>query len=358
MAHPWLFETTPSTITTPFGWTSETDTRGSLDVKHYSHQKLRSLKVVPYRGAYLFHHDQSIGTVTTDAVVTETTAFDTAAAGVIHVKFFFQAKDLVMAADDRFTIFSLDSAGPVSETAVDVLYTAAAGYQLVCGETGATAVGAAAGEARATSLIQGKWHCIEFRSDIDNAGSNDGTIDFYVDGYQVGAQMTGLDQGAITQARMGMIGGDAGTTSGHLFFYGVVADDARIYPFKERWPSQVILSQSAHVFVGPGAIGGAAILTTTAGNTLHLYDTDEANADNEQDRVVELAVGANGSFEGPLFFHKGCYAVLGGTNPRGQVILDMDAAYGEAPGPVAYGSEGAILSYANESRKARQWNVG
>ncbi len=348
MAHPWLFENTPAVITTPFGWTSETDTRGALSVKHYTHPKLLELRTVPFRGAYLYHIDQSIGTVTTTAIVTETSGFDTAAEGVIWVKFYYRVKDLVMAANDRFTVFALDSAGPVVEVAIDVLYTAAAGLQLAMGD-GTTS--------RTTSLIPNKWHCIEFRADIDAGGGDDGTLDFFVDGYQVGAQITGVDQAAITQARMGIIGGDAGTTSGHLFFNHIVADDAQIFPFQERWPDQVTLTQTAHVFVGPGAIGGAAILSTTAGNTCKLYDTDLAYSSGELDAVVDLSLTSAASFQGPIFFQKGCYAVLGGTNPKAQVFLDMDASYGEAPGPIAYGGEGHILSYAAH-RKARIWNVG
>lgn len=292
----------------------------------------------PYRGAYCMHINQAIGTSTTAAVVTETGDFDTAAAGTIHVAFAFMADQLTMAASDVVTIFSLDAAGPTSEAEVQLFNNA--GTIELRGGDGTTF--------RATNFTQNRWYWIEMSCLIDSGVPNDGTIDFYVDGSQIGAQITGTDQGAITQARWGAHT-ITGVAAGHLFYDQLMADDARIGFYYPRYPQQYTYTKSSHVFVGPGVVSRLTLVSTTAGNIVRLFDTDTAYVTAQQIAAVELAIGAALSMEVPTYFERGCYLELTGTNPRAQIALDRNA------GPIAYSDAGMKL-YAH-NRRARSGNV-
>ena len=301
-------------------WTSETDTEAKLNVRHYTTLAQHGARLeLPYHGAYCAHVDLSLGTA--DAYLQEDTAYDLAADGTLHIRFMFYAKGLVMAASDRFTIFTLQSAGPTDEVAVSVINSAGV-IQLVAAETGATAVGSG----RVCDLVQGVWHTIELSVNIDAGGGNDGTVNFFVDGSQVGAQITALDQGAIIQARLGAIGIDAGTTAGHLLFDSVVADDTRVFQPTYRFGQTRTLTKSSHVYVGPGQLQSVTLMAGAAtDNALICYDTDAANT-AARIIVPELrnAQGASDTvtYHVPAlagYFQRGCYVALSGTNPRAQV---------------------------------------
>ena len=149
MAFPWLFESTfeAGGVTE---WTSETDTQNKLNVRHYRYLAKHGARLeVPFKGAYCAHIDLSGGTA--DAYLQEDTAFDLAADGTLFLRFMFYATGLTMAASDAFTIFTIQSAGPVDEISIRVQNVAGT-IQLVCAETGATAIGAST---RQTDLIQG-----------------------------------------------------------------------------------------------------------------------------------------------------------------------------------------------------------
>lgn len=340
MAHPWLFESTFEGGTVPGDATEwnggETDTDSKLSIDHYT--KTAALKkVVPWGGIYAAHIDQAIGTSTTAAILTETTAFDTGADGTIYVAFAFLAKNLSLAASDLAWIFSLDSAsGPTIEAGVQI-YSNAGTIQLRAGKNGGTM--------RATNLLEDHWYWIELAANIDAGGGNDGTLDFYVDGVQIGAQLTGLDQAVITQARMGLFS-VTGCAGGDLFFGRCLADDTRL-GLHRRYTRQQIVTKSKTVFVGPGTLSTATILSSGASDKVVLYDTDTAySTANDGNVVTELANGINGSCGGPMVFDRGCFALISGSNPRVQIIVNRgyDLNCSVAPETLCT-SDDAVMNY-------------
>ncbi len=323
MAFPYVLEYNFEAGTTA-EWDSEVDTESKLNIRHWSWLAQHGARLeLPFQGAYAAHIDLSGGTAA--AYLQENDGFDISLAGVLHIRFYVYAKGLTMAASDRFNIFALESVADTNEVAVSI-YNNAGDIQLVCSETGATAPGV---NTRQTSLVQNVWHCVEVSVTLDSGGGNDGTIDFYVDGYQVGAQIASLDQGAIVHARLGVTGLDAGTTAGHLLFDSVIADDTRVFPVRHRFSEQRMISKSGHVFLGQGQLTDIALMAgAAADNVLTIYDTDEANTSDATNLIIpELRNGIASetvvypSAFGQCHFERGCYAVLSGTNPRAMFQL-------------------------------------
>ena len=108
-------------------------------------------------------------------------------------------------------------------------------------------------------------------------------------------------------------------------------DDLQVYPPRERFPTQRTVMASDHVFVGPGMVDGAALLSTTSGNIMRLFDTDTGNVNAAQAFVAELDLAAHtavGTGVEPLRFERGCFVQLTGTNPRGQVTVSRMQGWG------------------------------
>ena len=343
MAFPWLdFANFEDGLNAATGeWTTKTDTDGKLSILNY--RELRQYRLTPHTGAFAAMIDLSKG-VTNPAILIETGEastgdYDTAADGTIYCSGYLYVKSLTgLAASDSFSVFVLDSAGPVVEVDVQI-YNNAGTYQIRCGD-GTTY--------RAATLEQNKWLHWELCANIDNAGADDGTIYFYLDGVQVGAQITGCDQAAITQARLGFIANTvAAGTTGYLVFDNIIADDGRVYPMKERFPIHKELTKTAHVFIGPGHVQSVTLHSVGATDTITLYDTDRAESSATVSKLAEVSTAAHSSAEGPWFFKHGCYAVLAGTNPRGVVDIVDSSNYPGVTGPVYYSDWG----YKNYERR-------
>lgn len=302
---------------------TETDTDSKLAVRHYSElARLPYVDSIPYKGAYAAHINLSLGTA--DAYLEAATGFDAAATTTVAMRFYFWASQLTMAALDRFTIASLESAAGTGEATISVYCPAVGQFQFVTAETGAIAVGDA--KARAVDLIQNEWHCLELVSVIDAGGGNDGTLAFYLDGYQIGATVTALDQAAIVHARFGAIGIDAGTTRGHLLFDQIAGDTARVGPLKNRFRSTRLLTQSGHAVLGPAGITSASLFANpTPDETMQLYDTDTADTLDLSNRIV-----ISGEQWDATYVRRGLYVVLTGTNPLASIEVssasDMSVA--------------------------------
>ena len=319
MAFPWLYQANFETGTNA-QFDSETDGDSKLSFPHYSTLVRDAWREIPYRGAYAMAIDLRLGTA--DAYVQENDGFDLALAGTLSVRFYFLARALTMAASDRYTILTMQSAGPTDEIVVDVRNNAGT-IEILAAETGASAT------VRSSPLIQDVWHSVELTVTLDNGVGNNGTIDFYLDGNQVSTQLGSLDQAAIIQARLGAIGIDAGTTAGRLLFDQVIVDNTRVFPFRRRFAQQVMLTQSGHVTVGPGRASSITLLSGgAADNELVLYDTDEANTNDASNIVVPILRNLNADipaswkvepYEG--YFERGLYVALTGTNPRALVTL-------------------------------------
>ena len=320
MTFPFLAEDNlaTSTVNTTVWNGTNVDTQSKRNIRHYSYLAGHGARLeLPFQGAYAHHIDLSLGTA--DAYL-ESTLWATALNGTIHTRFYFYARGLVMAASDRFTLLMLHSVGPVVEGVIDLRNNAGV-LELVTTELHADAPTVIA------QLIQNQWHCVELLSEVDAGAGNDGSHQLFVDGYAIGT-VGSLDQAAFTQARLGAMNIDAGTTAGHVLFGGIIADETRIFPVRTRFSNQQYLTRSGHVFTGPGQLQDVTLLAGAAtDNALICYDTDEANTNDPSTIIVPELRNAQGASDTVVYrvphgqgeFQRGCYVALSGTNPRALV---------------------------------------
>ncbi len=307
-------------------WTSTVDTQSKMEVIHL----LDIVKkwgngfpgVAPYRGNYVDHINIALGTADAYAQTTVVTA---ALGTTIWVRFFLQVtNNLVMATSDRFTILSVQSAGAVEQGTISILNNVGI-IQLVAAQTGSTAIGALTVQAEFERDI---YHLVELGMTIDS-GAADGTLQFWLDGNQVGSTITGLTQAAITQMRLGAIGIDAGTTAGHLLFDQVVQALTHVDGFYRRYPQVVVLTKSGFIALGPGKIEEYTLVAGGAvDNHMSVYDLDRQPLLGLSDFLGPELTNSH-AFEAKVFayskkdgyFNRGLYVRLIGTAPRATVTL-------------------------------------
>jgi hypothetical protein len=116
-----------------------------------------------------------------------------------------------------------------------------------------------------------------------------------------------------------------------------VQDDLRIYPIVDRFPRQLLMTKSGHVFVGPGMIENASLLSGAGtDNVLSIYDTNRANTNSSLKVGLELKnVTASDIVDPagvPVNVARGCYVVLTGTNPRAMINIGWAPGYGSSAG--------------------------
>lgn len=308
MAFPWTEATGWETGATEWDGTS-VDSNSKMKFVHYT-DMVKEVGEVPFRGAYALHVDLSGGTA--DAYVLENTNLDISASGVINVRFYmYVSSDLTMAASDRFTVFAFRSAS-VEEVVVDIRNNSGT-LEILASEANGSAT------VRARELITDKWFCVELAVTLDDGGSDDGTIDFYVNGGQVSTQIASLDQAAVTNGRLGAMNIDAGTTAGHIYFDEFIADDARIRPVKRRFQDTHWVTFNQHVAMGPGK---ALIYFTGSSNDglCTVYDTDIGN-ESALPVPIRTIRTTDDTTEGPfkVNFRQGCYLTISGTQAQANV---------------------------------------
>ena len=322
---------------------TETDTGSLLDFPHYSVLAFDPNSMMPYRGAYLLRN--ALGD-TNDHTLTEGD-IDIADGGTAYFKWQMGlSKDFRFTADDTFNVFELQQAGGTVEASVGFRVTNSSQLiEIGIGDGGAP-----------TSFFQwpalGKWVTVELLATIST--SDVGVLTLYLDGAQV-ATLTTLDHAAAIG--QGVLGSQntLSTTLGTIYYDDFIMDDARIYPYRERFPQSQQVLKSGHVFVGPGYIEGATLYTISSGDeSLILYDTDTANT-NDASPVAELSATAQTSVGGPLWFERGCYAALAGTSPRGAVIVTKSNEKLGVKGPMYYSNWG--MRYWGHNRTQRPQNV-
>ncbi len=338
MAFPYLSENNFS-LGTVGHFDTDTDTENRSRVYHYTDLANIPGLPAPYRGAYCYGVNLANDGTPADSYLQETGSWDTAAAGTIWFRLMFWVSPTITMADtDEFAIFQLWSATNTVEGGAYINYTTANGLRIGIGETSASSL---------LALSTNTWHCLELKFLIDSGVPNDGTIDGYLDGSPF-AQVTALDQGAITSGVVGVLGQDAGTTKGYVLFDNIIADDAQIFPPARRFAQDIMLTQSNHVFVGPGRLENASLLSGAGTDcVLTAFDTDVAYTSSASSAKLELKNTANNETVDPagvpIDFQRGCYVTLSGTNPRAIVKFSRTPAYG---------SDGAIRSYAQRRKPA------
>ena len=344
MAFPWIAQSNFETTATPFGWDSEQDTGSKLDVPTYYELARIPGMGMPFRGASCMRVDLRTGD--TNAHTVTEGDIDIADAGTAWFRFYFwMSPDFAATADDTFNIFELQQAGGTVESSLGCRITATTdNVEIGIGD------GTAPTDFAAATLSKGVWHTVELRALISTTGV--GTLDLYIDGSASLVALATLTNAAAVGT--GVLGtkNTLSTTTGTLLYDMFVMDDLRVFPFREQFPVSQIVTQSGHVFVGPGNLESATLLSTGASNTMYLYDTDTANTDDASSRVLELDISAHttASDHGSIHFERGCYVALAGTNPRGQIVFPRD---GTEP---RFYSQWGVRNWGL-SRKARPGNV-
>lgn len=345
MSFPWVFHSNFAAGTNA-EWDSESDTGSLLDFPHYSTLAKIPGMPAPYSGAYCM---RIVLGDTNDHVLVEGD-IDIATGTTRYFRFpMYIASDLAATANDNFSIFELQQAAGTQVYTVGITITATTDRcALWVGE---------ADTPETTSGIQlpvGKWFVVEVEANVDTAAAN-GDITVYVDGTEYVSLATPVQNAAAVGRGVYGTQVTAATTTGTLLFGELIMDDARIYPPNERFPTTVRVTKTQTVFVGPGYIEGATILS--ANGTMDVYDTDTANINDLQAKKVELNTGGNFvSNDGLVYFERGCHVVLGGTNPYGEIKLVRNSAQPGVRGPTAYFSDGAIRLYGSK-RVDRPQNI-
>jgi hypothetical protein len=341
MAFPYVFESNFDAGSNA-EWDSESDTGARLDFPHYTELARIPAMPAPYKGAYCMRVQMGD---TNDHVLVEGD-IDIADADTRFFRFYlFAASNVTATADDTFNIFELQQAGGTVECSLGMRITAASNL---------LEIGIGDGTAPSTFLefVRNRWTCIEWKVKCSTGGS--GTQDLYIDGALVKSLTSQTHAAAIGRGVLGTQD-TLSTTAGVLLFDRFAMDDLQIYPDVQRFPKTVRLTKSAHVFVGPGWIDAATLLSTNG--TMDLYDTDTANTNQALAKKVELNTGNNFvANDSPIYFERGCYVVLGGTNPYGDVDLMTVPRIPGMHGPLAHWGDGSIRTYASK-RSARAQNV-
>ena len=337
MAFPWIFENNFENTVTPFGWDSEEDTGGLLDVPTYltlAQSNVAGNAALPYRGASCM---RIVAGDTNDHTLTEAD-LDIADGATAFASFYlYIGTDFLATANDTFNIYEFSEAAAIGASLSLRITATTDAVEIGIGD------GVVATDFSTGLLAKGRWYHIEVGYFVSTGGA--GTLTLYVDGVSRVA-LTTLTGNAVTSGRLGTQD-TLSTTTGTLLFDEFKFDDLQVFPNVRRFPDTMTLTQSGHVFVGPGSIDSATLMSTTAGNTMWLYDTDRFNTDQNQDRVVELDIAAHTTMSAghqPIHFLRGCYVELAGTNPRGTVTISRSTE-----GPHYYSAAG-MRQYGNQRK--------
>ncbi len=330
MAFPFIFQSNwDGGVVTE--WDSESDTGGKLDVVHYSTLAKIPGMPAPFRGAYCLRINLTTGD-TNDHTLTEGD-IDIADAATRYFRWYMWVSPTFTAtADDIFNIFELQQAGGTIEQSVSMQITAA---------TNLLEIGIGDGVV-GTSFVtypRGDWVCVEILSTISTGGA--GVITLFLNGAQA-ATLTSLTQAAAVG--QGVLGtqNTLATTTGVILFDQFLMDDERLWPLAIRFPEEVMITKSSHIFMGSGCVENVSLLSGAAtDNILAVHDTDVANTAQTAVKL-ELKNTANSELVDPagtpVHIQRGCYITLSGTNPRAIVKV------GHAD---AYWSDGRIRQYGN-----------
>jgi hypothetical protein len=320
MSFPWIHQANfESGSNAEFD--SEQDTGSLLDFPHYSTLAKLDGMEVPFRGAYCMRI--VVGGDTNAHTVTEGD-WDIADGSTAYTRFYlYVSPNFTATADDVFNIFEHQQAGGTVEMSLGMQITAA---------TNLLEIGLGDGIAP-TSFVtwpkRGKWVCVELLTTVST--SDVGVFTLFLDGTQV-LSLTALDHAAAVGTGVLGIKNQLSTTSGVLLFDQFIFDDARIFPISQRYPEEVLITKSGHIFVGQGTLENISLLPGAATDcVLSAYDTDKAGTSDASNVKVELKNTANNELVDPagmpVQFQRGCYVALSGTNPRAIVKVGQAQGY-------------------------------
>ena len=331
MGFPYIFESNWESGDAS-EWDSETDgaTPTQLDFPHYAElARFPWSTCAPFRGAYCMRI--VLAGQTGDAFVQEGD-INIADAATSYFRFMLWfAPDFTGTANDTFNLFEANSTSNVAEATLSGRIVATTDViNLGIGKTAATSWSG-------LEIKRGVWYTVELDVTIQTGGS--GTIDLYItrDGdppqTAVSATQVGsLTHLAVTHGRLGCQDHLA-TTTGTILFDQFVQDDARVYPIRDRWPLEILLTKSGHVFMGAGKIDNVSLMSGAGTDcVLTVYDTDTADTLDASNIKTELKNTANNELVDPAGMPvrdvvRGCYVSLSGTNPRALVQICRARGY-------------------------------
>lgn len=333
MAFPFIVENNFETGTVSDEWDSETDTASQLDIAHYTElARYPWPTCAPYQGAYAGRAVLSGGTADAFFVDGEcNVALDARNYFAFPI---WLSPDFTASADDTVNILELVASATAEVTFGLRVVAATDVINFGIGETAPTSWSSLA-------IERGVWYWVELDVTLDDGASNDGTIDIYITkagepaATAVAAtQVASLDQGAITDARLG-VQDHLATTTGVILFGGLYQDDARIYPMTRRYETTKTLTKSGHVFVGNGCIENITLLSGAGtDNVVQVYDTDIADTNDPSQVKLELKNTANNETVDPagvpVTIIRGAYVSLSGTNPRAKIKISKVSCFSDA----------------------------
>ncbi len=353
MAFPYIFESNFETLDGSeweVGGSAVEDDGAGVNVTFPHYTELATVAgkgpMAPFRGAGCMKVELQGGTaeatVTSDNVAT---TVDTATA--VYFRFYFMlCDDFAFTADDVINIFEIrQSENGTVEAAISLDLDNDDGSLTI----GANALTAATSFG-STQVSKNQWHCVELQ--VTPSTGSDAVTTLWLDGAQQTTETNG-DWAASGAAITLGVKNELATTTGTILFDEFVADDARLHPIQTRYPYVYQVTKSTHVFVGPGALDSAALMEVDGNMTLKLWDSDRGAPPDAYSRlVVELGPGGYANVDSGehavLEFHRGCYAELGGTNPRATLVLAKDTA----KGPRYYSTAG-VRNYAHIRKQPR-----
>jgi len=315
MAFPWTFYENFDDGTRG-NFNSANDSGSSLlDFPDY--KTLAGSGLSPWQGSHACRI-QLNGTATSD--IQEDDGLDIGADASLHIWFpILVAENFTLSDTNKVIVLALRASS--TDEVVFGIERDGDDYKFFAGETTST-------NSIAFNRSNGIWHQIELSIKIDDGGSNDGTIDFYVDGAQVGSQIASLDQGVITVARFGAVSGTDSGDTGTILLGGIIADDARVYPRERFGVDTFWVTGDINAFVGPCTIDSVSLTGTGTDTVMTILDTDVYSSTGisfSREPVVYVRnVVANDLAPGqnlPVQVKKGVYVQLAGTNPQAWVSL-------------------------------------
>ena len=331
MSFPWIFASNfEGGVLTE--WDSETDTDGILDAAHYTElARFPFANHTPYSGAYCARIVPAGGT--NDATLTEAD-INISNTATSHFSFnILFASDFDATSDDTFALLELQGSGGDETVSIGARYVAAT--DVINMGVGAAANNAAPTAFAGLDMLRNTWYTIESTVVIQTGGT--GTANIFITKAGDAAQTT-ADASVSSITNIVVTDGVFGlqdhlsTTTGTILLDNFVQDDARVFPGRDRFPEEVLVTKDAHVFVGPGKISNVTLMSGGATNNgVTVYDTDEADTNDPSNIVVELKNTSNNEVVDPagmpVEVSRGAYVVMTGTEPRALVQIAKAPMY-------------------------------
>lgn len=307
---------------------SETDTENQLDIPHYVTLAQSPGLPMPYSGgAYCLRAVLSGGTA--DAFVTEADANTADGETWWHKWNMWISPDFATnsSADDTFVIW--ESIGAAVSFAVGLRYVDSTGLlEFGCGELTPTSFSG-------VMAPLGEWFTVEV-STLTVTGAATGAISVFITPENGTPSTTAtvtvgsIQNVAATHCVLGPQDHLA-TTLGTMLFDNFMIETQRIWPQKNRFSQTIRMTQSGHVFVGPGTVEKiVSVNGTGTSNVIEMYDTDTGQIymPNKKDHITLAVAGTTySSTNTPFDVTRGLfYHDSDGTNVPGTWALGADPA--------------------------------